>query len=117
MKYRQLFASGLTAVVLAAAPLLAAGGGGGVVRKGAEGGTAEVQMAQLAQSKASSQAVKDLAQMIYADHSKANDKLKPIVSKDNLTWPTGLSSKHQAEYNRLQGLSGAEFDREYVAAQ
>jgi putative membrane protein len=82
--------------------------------KAAEGGMAEVQMAELAKTKAQSQAVKDLANRLYNDHTKANDMLKPIATKENVTMPTALDAKAQAEYNKLQNLSGADFDREYV---
>jgi putative membrane protein len=104
----------VTAAGLVAMPLWCAGLDNGFVQKAAEGGAAEIQLAQLAQTKASSQAIKDLANKLVADHTKANDSLKPLATKDNITWPTGLSAKDQAEYNKLQALSGAEFDREYV---
>ena len=87
------------------------------VTKAAEGGMAEVRMAQLAQGKAQSQAVKDLANRLYNDHMKAGDELKAIASKDNITWPSAMSLKQQREYNKLQALSGADFDREYVHYQ
>jgi putative membrane protein len=114
MNYRKILASGVTAAVMAALPLLAASTDSSFVMKAAEGGHAEVQMGQLAQTKANSQAVKDLANRLVVDHTKANDNLKPIASKDNVTWPTGMNAKQQAEYNKLQALSGADFDREYV---
>ena len=75
---------------------------------------AEVQLGQLAQTKGHSQAVKDLGARLVADHSKANDMLKSIASKDNMTLPTSMDAKAQAEYNKLQNLSGADFDREFV---
>jgi|SRR5581483_3887011 len=87
------------------------------VTKAAEGGMAEVQMAELAKTKAQNQAVKDLANRIYTDHTTANNKLKSLVTKDNMTMPTALDAKAQAEYNKLQNLSGAEFDKEYVNHQ
>jgi putative membrane protein len=82
--------------------------------KAAAGGMAEVRMAELAKTKAQSQVVKDLANRIYTDHTKANDDLKPIASKENLTVPTAMDAKGQAEYNKLNNLSGADFDKEYV---
>jgi putative membrane protein len=85
------------------------------VTKAAEGGLAEVQMAQLAQKKAQKQSVKDLANRLYADHSKAGDELKSIAKE--ITWPTAMNLKQQREYNRLQALSGEAFDREYVNRQ
>ena len=114
MKMPNLFASLTAAVVFLAGPAWCASGDNSFVTKAAEGGAAEVQMAQLAQSKATSQAVKDLANKLVADHTKANDNLKPIATKDNITWPTGMNAKDQSEYNKLQALSGAEFDRAYV---
>ena len=82
--------------------------------KAAEGGMAEVRMAQLAQTKAQSQKVKDLANRLYSDHTKANDELKVVAAKGNMTLPSAMSMKEQREYNKLQALSGADFDREYV---
>ena len=114
MKIPNFFASLTAAAVFLAGPAWCASGDNSFVMKAAEGGTAEVQMAQLAQSKTTNQAVKDLANKLIADHTKANDNLKPIATKDNITWPTGMSAKEQAEYNKLQALSGAEFDRAYV---
>jgi len=85
------------------------------VTKAAEGGLAEVQMAQLAQTKAQSQAVKALANRLFNDHSQANVELKSVADKASMTWPTGMNMKQQREYNKLQALSGADFDREYVS--
>jgi len=48
------------------------------------------------------------------DHSKANDDLKAIAAKDNITIPTTIDAKHQAEINRLSALSGPAFDKAYL---
>jgi len=114
MRHTNRLASIITAAGLWWAPLWCASMDNSFVQKAAEGGAAEIQMAQLAQTKASSQAVKEFANKLVADHTKANDNLKPIATKDNITWPTGMSAKDQAEYNKLQALSGAEFDRAFV---
>ena len=84
------------------------------VTKAAEGNMAEIQMAELAKTKAQNQAVKDLAERLYTDHTKAGDDLKPIAKKDNMTLPAALDAKSQAEYNKLQKLSGTDFDHEFV---
>ena len=120
MKYsKSLWFAAAVAVALMAVPVRAQSmhGDNSFVTKAAEGGMAEVQMAQLAQSKAHSQAVKDLANRLYTDHSKAGDELKNIAGKANVTWPSSLNMKQQREYNKLQTLSGADFDREYVSYQ
>jgi putative membrane protein len=82
--------------------------------KAAQGGMAEVKLGELAKEKASSQAVKDFGQKMVDDHSKANDELKQIASKDGITLPTGLAAKDQATYDRLSKLSGTEFDKAYM---
>lgn len=82
--------------------------------KAAQGGMAEVQMGQLAAQNASNADVKAFGQQMVDDHSKANDQLKTVAQGENITLPTSLNGKQQAEYTKLQGLSGANFDKEYV---
>jgi putative membrane protein len=80
----------------------------------AQGGMAEVQMAQLALSKTNNQAVKDLADKILRDHTQANEELTQITAKNNVILPVSMDAKDQAESDKLKALSGAAFDREYV---
>lgn len=82
----------------------------------ASGGMAEVELGRLAQTKAQNAEVKRFAQMMVTDHTKSNDELKSLAMQKNIVLPTTLSPRHQATMNRLQGLSGAEFDRAYVEA-
>lgn len=82
--------------------------------KAAEGGMAEVQMGQLAVQHASNQQVKDFGQRMIDDHSKANDQLKQIASKQGLTLPTAVSAKQQATLDHLSQLNGDQFDRAYM---
>lgn len=82
--------------------------------KAAQAGTAEVQLGQLAAQKAGHPDVKAFGQQMVDDHTKANDNLKSVAQRENMTLPSSLNGKDQAEYTKLQGLSGADFDREYV---
>jgi putative membrane protein len=82
--------------------------------KAAVGGLAEVQFATLAKDHAASADVKSFAQRMYDDHSKANDELKQFASTKGITLPTSLDAKHQATYDRLSKLNGAEFDKAYM---
>jgi len=84
-------------------------------QKAAQGGMAEVKLGQLASSRGSSQLVKDFAQTMVDDHSKANDELKEIASRKGITLPSDLSAKDQTAYDGLSKLSGAEFDKAYIA--
>jgi putative membrane protein len=82
--------------------------------KAAQGGMAEVRLGQLAAQKAGNPDVKAFGQQMVDDHSKANDQLKSVAAQENMTLPTTPDSKDQALYNKLQGLSGADFDKLYV---
>jgi putative membrane protein len=79
----------------------------------ADAGMMEVQLATLALSKASSGKVKDFAQMMLDDHTKANDELKVLAQQKNITLPTSLGDKHQKKYNEMSGKTGADFEKEY----
>jgi putative membrane protein len=83
-------------------------------KEAAQGGMAEVKLGQLAQEKGSSEPVKSFGKRMVEDHSKAGEKLKEVVSRENITLPTDISTKDQATYNRLSKLSGRAFDRAYA---
>jgi Predicted outer membrane protein len=80
----------------------------------AMGGMAEVEMARLALERASSDTVKQYAQRMLDDHSRANEELMQIATSKGVTLPTTLDAKHTALMTRLRGMSGAEFDRMYM---
>lgn len=82
----------------------------------AQGGMAEVELGRLAASKAQSPEVKNFGQKMVNDHSKANEELKALAARKNMSLPTALDEKHQALLDKLKGLSGAEFDKAYVEA-
>jgi putative membrane protein len=87
------------------------------VQDAALGGMAEVELGKLATQKASSDAVKQFGQKMVDDHTKANDQLKEIASKENINIPDSLDSKHQSRIEKLSKLSGPDFDKAYVKDQ
>lgn len=89
----------------------------GFITRAAEGGMAEIEAGKLAVSKAQNPEVKQFAQQMIADHTRANNELKPLAGKKNVTLPTDLDPMHKAMAQKLSGLSGAEFDREYMRGQ
>ncbi|HEY3458164.1 MAG TPA: DUF4142 domain-containing protein [Bryobacteraceae bacterium] len=80
----------------------------------ARGGMAEVQLGKLAADQGSNADVKAFGQQMVDDHGKANDQLKAVAEKENMTLPTTVSAKQQSEYDMLKAKSGAEFDKAYV---
>jgi putative membrane protein len=83
-------------------------------KEAAQGGMAEVKLGQLAQEKGSNDSVKSFGKRMVDDHSKANDKLKEVASRESITLPSDLSAKDQATYDGLSKLNGAAFDRAYA---
>ena len=84
--------------------------------KAAAGGMAEVALGKLALQKSFSARIKNFANMMVTDHSKANDELKGIAQKENLTLPASIDAGHQAKMDSLGKLSGKDFDKAYVSA-
>lgn len=84
------------------------------IEEAARGGLAEVQLGQLAAQKAQSSEVKEFGQRMVSDHSKANDKLKQVASQKRVNVPADIDASSKREYDKLQKLSGAQFDREYM---
>ena len=82
----------------------------------ANGGMAEVALGKLAQTKASNAQVKNFADMMVTDHSKANEELMEIAKAKNITLPTAPDADHQKKLDDLSKLSGKEFDKAYVDA-
>jgi putative membrane protein len=83
----------------------------------AESGMAEVELGRLAQTKAQNAEVKKFAQMMVQDHSNSNTELKQLAGKKNVSLPTELNAEYKSMKEKLSGMSGAGFDREYMAGQ
>jgi len=80
----------------------------------ASGGMMEVQLGELAQQKASSQKVKDFGSMMVRDHSKANDELKALAARKNVTLPPAPGEDHMDHIRKLSDKTGKEFDKDYI---
>jgi putative membrane protein len=80
----------------------------------AKGGMEEVRLGELAETKGGSAAVKAFGKHMVTDHGKANSELKQLASLKHITLPTS-DSKSDSDYKKLNALSGAQFDKQYVA--
>ncbi len=87
------------------------------VQKAAQGGIAEVQLAQLAQQKTQSDSVKNFAQTMIDDHTPNNQKLVKLANSKGVTPPTEPNAMQQKMASRLEALSGQKFDSAYIKGQ
>ena len=85
------------------------------VMKAAHGGLAEVEMGRLAQERGSSAKVKDFGKRMVDDHTRLNNDLEKVAKDKGITLPTAPDAKETAAKDRLSKLSGAAFDRAYMA--
>jgi putative membrane protein len=107
------------ALLILAAPIVAMADSpdASFYKKAAEGGIAEVEAGNLAQSKGNSQKVKDFGAMMVKDHSAANDKLKALATTKDVTLPTTSSVGQMATKAKLEVLTGDTFDKSYIKGQ
>ena len=87
------------------------------ITKAAQGGAAEVAMAQLAQQKSQNAGVKQFAQAMIDDHTPANKKLADIAASKGVTAPADPSPAQQKMMAKLQTMDGAKFDHAYLTGQ
>lgn len=85
------------------------------VTKAASDGQAEVQLSQLALQKSGNDEVKKLAQQMVDDHTKANTQLAQLAQQHQIQLSEQPAQEHRKTLDRFNSLSGAEFDKAYVA--
>lgn len=78
-------------------------------------GLAEVEHGRLATQNASSADVKQFAQRMVDDHSKAGEELKALAAQKQVTLPAELDQKHRAMQDKLAKLKGEAFDKAYMS--
>lgn len=76
----------------------------------------EVALGNLAQQKGSSSGVKDLGKMLATDHAAHKQEVAALAQKANVPVTNDLKEEAKTEQKKLDGLSGAAFDKEFVRA-
>jgi putative membrane protein len=79
-------------------------------------GMAEVETAKLAREHAANPDVKQSAQMMIDDHTRAGDQLTQIANTYAIPQDVKIDDKHQKLMDKLSTLNGTEFDKEYMSA-
>jgi lipid-binding SYLF domain-containing protein/predicted outer membrane protein len=84
------------------------------VKAAAQSGMAEVEASKLALKKSQDADVRNFAQRMVDDHTKANDKLKVIARSNNLSIPDQSSNEQQNKIESLGKVAGDTFDQRYM---
>jgi putative membrane protein len=77
---------------------------------------AEIELGQLAQTKAQNDDVKAYARMLVQDHTKVNQEVTSMARTMSVTLPADIAAAQKATQDTLTGLSGAAFDKAYIDA-
>ena len=85
------------------------------MKKAAVGGIMEVEAAKIALTNASNADVKNFAQQMLTDHTKANKELKDLAIKKKIITPDALPAEDQIHMDAMKKMTGNEFDKHYIA--
>lgn len=75
----------------------------------------EIESSKLAQQKSTKDTIKSFASQMVADHTKTSQELKSAATGVQI--PADMDSSHQSKLDKLRGLNGADFDKQYISDQ
>jgi len=84
------------------------------IEEAAGSGMFEVQVSQLASTKASSPEVKSFASMLVQEHTMANNELTQLANSKKVELPAAPPKSKRNDVEKLAKLSGSEFDQQFV---
>ncbi|MGD0189750.1 MAG: DUF4142 domain-containing protein [Rhizomicrobium sp.] len=79
------------------------------------GDNSEIMLGHLAERAGANRQVKDFGRMLVRDHAKAKRQAVDVAHELQVTPSTHATMEADAEYAKLQLLSGASFDKEFDA--
>ena len=86
----------------------------GFMNEAAKGGLAEIELSKLTLNNTQNKELKDFAQKMVVDHTKASYELKKLAEQKNVGLPTEMDGEHKSIKDAMTELRGAEFDKKYV---
>ena len=75
-----------------------------------KGDNSEIKLGQLAADKGQSAGTKKFGQALVTDHTKAKQQVADLDRSMGVSPTDAMMAKAQAEYTKLQSMSGAAFD-------
>jgi len=80
----------------------------------AQDGLLEVEAGRLAQTKATTDPVREYARMMVEHHSRANEELMRLAQTMGLELPKALDANGHEKLDKLREQTGRDFDEEYM---
>ena len=85
------------------------------IEEAIQGNLAEIEAGRTAQERARNEDVKALGEMLVTDHMKALEDSQEIAQALGVMPPSDTSEKAKENMQKLEGLTGIAFEREFVA--
>ena len=85
------------------------------VTRAAVANLAEIDLSQMALDKSTNVDLRKFATQIIKDHQTAQAKLKQIAGAQKIALPGSVDEEHRKQREKLKELSGAEFEKQYIA--
>ncbi|MGH6987043.1 MAG: DUF4142 domain-containing protein [Caulobacteraceae bacterium] len=119
MKSTLLGAAGALVLASAASSLLAAppsisSAGRVFLSNAIKGDNSEIMLGKIAERKGATNQARQFGRTLVADHTQARNEAAGDARTLGMSPPTAATPKAMAERNKLDGLSGAAFDREFA---
>ena len=82
--------------------------------KATQANLTEIAGARSALQKSANDEVKEYANMIKSDHTSALEDLTDLMKDKNVAQPKTIDARTQQDIDRMNNLTGGEFDREFI---
>jgi putative membrane protein len=76
-----------------------------------------IEMAKLAEQKSNTASIRRFASRISQEHQRSIDQIKSLAQARNYALAEALMPEQQSAYDDLAGLSGGDFDRQFLEAE
>lgn len=83
-------------------------------KKAYQDGMTEVRLGRQAQQQSTNAEIQAYGRMLEKDHLQADIKLRATAMVNDMTLPMELTSEQQSTLDKLAGLRGADFDRQFL---
>jgi putative membrane protein len=84
------------------------------LRKAIKGDNSEIMLGHMAENRGADPAVRHFGHTLVEDHTMARDQAMHVASRMGVSPPDGPAREAMMERDRLSGMHGRQFDREFV---
>ncbi len=84
------------------------------IREVAQDHFLEIRLGRLAERRARDESIKQFGRRMVEDHTSLQTQWTTMISNNGMKPQSGMGPRHKSKLDRLEKMSGREFDREYM---